>query len=178
MTVKQALACLAFVVLGGCGHYMSSPLELVHDCPEGKTLCHGNDRMSCAKPLISFCALDAHPRWSREPCGDGFCREVDGDVFCAVEPRPNPVCPGPESGRESGGACESETSLVKCTRGYVTRRVACVKCDDEDCTGQSGAPCGSDADCSRGLACLPFPSVDAEDRPVTAFGCSDPEPRP
>lgn len=144
---RFAAACLAAnlaLSLAACGEKCDPAADLPY--------CDGAAVVSCPEPGVD--QLVGTDRWKRHDClSSQVCVEPEaGIALCVAEAEPSPLCAG-----EPSSACESSTSLVYCSRGYVTGRAECLACvaatGYADCQGGFGAPCASAADCVAGREC-------------------------
>lgn len=150
MNRSLSAAPFALAILGlagaaaGCGEKCDPAVD--------RPYCDGAVVVSCPEPGVD--QLVGTDRWKRRDClEDQFCIEPEAGVaICVAETEPSPVCAG-----ERSSGCESATSQVYCSRGYVTGRQDCLSCVEEatyaDCEGGFGASCSSSADCVTGRAC-------------------------
>ncbi|MFT3691782.1 MAG: hypothetical protein QM831_01490 [Kofleriaceae bacterium] len=141
---------LALVLTGGCDF-------LDDDCKPDTTRCAGDELQICVAHGGGFYGTppeyvhSSSPTWTAsETCGANLCvGETGGDAFCAIEPRPDPICAG-----GSSDLCDGETHVV-CLHGYVVEREACTGCAGIlGCDGGLFASCTGDGDCAGGMTCV------------------------
>jgi hypothetical protein len=154
-------AVLAVVGWTGC----SLPAD---ECNAGDSRCNGAEVESCRVHhggLYGDGYHEASPN-SWEPdvdCGSAdLCKTatyVDSsgnqstDAFCALDPRPDPVCGSPTTTGSTTSACEG-TRSVDCYAGYAVARRLCATCAGSTCTGAIGDDCSGAGGCASGFVCL------------------------
>src|SRR5690349_4545197 len=69
-------------------------------------------------------------------------------AFCAADTEPSPLC----IDETLAYTCETNTSYVACSRGYVTYRTPCITCELNEqgpsCHGGAATRCVTDAQCA------------------------------
>ncbi|HLG19660.1 MAG TPA: hypothetical protein VI895_07580 [Bdellovibrionota bacterium] len=121
---KTALLLIPFVVaMNAC---MSGPDS---ECSLGEAKCEGSTAYSCVSANDDWYDYNI---WSKEDCGEKFCKVTGGSAVCSFSDSPDPLC----DSNSYSHVCDSSV-IVTCTGGY--------RIEEEDC---GAGFCVSDGFCA------------------------------